>query len=68
MISVLFVFIEVINASTISKLQDNMIIYLGLGLLVYLVISIPTSVTSFVGWEKIGKDMGPRMEFYQMRW
>ena len=66
MISVLFVFIEVINASNISKLQDNMVIYIGLGLLVYLVISIPTSVTSFVGWEKIGKDTGPRMEFYQI--
>ncbi len=66
MISVLFVLVEIIYSARVSEEKDNILIYLGLGLLIYLVVNIPTSVTTFLGWAKIGGDTGPRMEFYKI--
>lgn len=66
LISILFLFVEIINSSKIAEVQSDILIYIGLGLLVYLVVSIPTSVTTMVGWVRIGKDTGAQMEFYRI--
>ncbi|MAW93599.1 MAG: hypothetical protein CMF36_16930 [Leeuwenhoekiella sp.] len=66
LIAVLFVLVEIINSLSLSEIGSNILIFIGLGLLLYLVISIPTSVTTFFGWARIGNDTGPRMEFYKI--
>ena len=66
LIVVLFVFVQIINSLNISEIGSNILVFIGLALLLYLVISIPTSVTTFFGWAKIGGDTGPRMEFYKI--
>ncbi len=65
-IVILFVFVQIINSVHQSEIGSNILVYIGLGLLLYLVISIPTSVTTFFGWIRLGKDTGAQMEFYRI--
>ncbi|MEH6657779.1 hypothetical protein [Leeuwenhoekiella marinoflava] len=66
LIIILFSLIEVIESSKISKIADNIMVYIGLGLLLSLVVKLPISIVTFVGWLKVTDASDPRVTFFQL--
>lgn len=63
---IMFSLIEVIESSKLSKVTDNVIVYIGLGLLLSLVVKLPISIVTFVGWLKVTDASDPRVSFFQL--
>ena len=41
-------------------------VYIGLGLLISLVVKLPISIMTFVGWLKVTDALDPRVAFFQL--
>ncbi|RXG14155.1 hypothetical protein DSM03_101272 [Leeuwenhoekiella aestuarii] len=66
LVIILFSLIEVVESSKISKIADNLMVYLGLGLLISLVVKLPISIVTFVGWLKVTDTADPSVAFFQL--
>ena len=50
---ILFYLVETINNTDLSKIQDSILIFISVGLLVSSVIQLPVVIMTYVGWAKI---------------
>ena len=66
LIIILLSFIEVIESSSISKIADSMLVYVGLGLLISLVVKLPISIVTYVGWLNVTDASDPRVSFFAL--
>lgn len=63
---IVFSLIESIKLSKIVDFGDNFIVYLGVGWLIYLMISLPGNIIVLVGWMRNLKAEGDLVQFFQL--
>ena len=66
MILVLLSFIEIINYSGYTVIKDNFLIYLGLGLLIYIVIQLPVLIVTLIGWMNLSDANETLVSFFKL--
>ena len=63
---VLLYLVETINSADLSKIQDHVLIYISIGLVISTVVQLPASVAIYVGWYKITDASDSLNAFYKI--
>ncbi|RXG22394.1 hypothetical protein [Leeuwenhoekiella marinoflava] len=66
MVLVLLSFIEIINYSGFAIIKDDFLIYLGLGLLIYIVIQLPVLIVTLIGWMNLSDANHTLVSFFKL--
>ncbi len=66
LVVVLLYLVETINSADLSKIQDHVLIYISIGLVISTVVQLPASVAIYVGWYKITDASDSLNAFYKI--